>query len=141
MALRLEPATLEDIPAITELWFTVFNDPLMSHMMPNTPAVRQWFSDTNTTDMNTKPYQKYLKVIDPSTQVAGRPRIAAYAKWDLSMASERGPRFAPWHAEQPGPDCDAFFGAMEEKRQRLYGDRKNFCMCRAPCGRSKILIG
>ena len=131
MALRIEPATVEDIPEITELWFTVFNDPVMSHMMPDTLAVRQWFSDTNTIDMHTKPYQKYLKVIDPSRTEAGRPRIAAYAKWDLSMASERGPRFAPWHAEQPGPDCDAFFGAMEEKRQRLYGDRKNFCTCLA----------
>ena len=131
MALRLEPATTEDLPAIVDLWFTVFNDPVMSHMMPDTPGVRQWFSDTNRTDMLTKPYQKYLKVVDPSAEVAGRPRIVSYAKWDLSTASERGPRFAPWHAEQPGSDCDAFFGVMEENRKRLYGDRKNFCMCLA----------
>ena len=78
--------------------------------------------------MLTKPFQKYIKVVDPNTQDAGRPRLVAYAKWDLAMADERGPRFAPWHPEQPGPDCDAFFGAMEEKRKRLYGDRKNFCM-------------
>jgi hypothetical protein len=128
MALLLEPATLEDIQAITELWFTVFNDPIMSHMMPDTPGVRNWFSETNRTDMLSKPFQKYMKVVDPSVQVDGRPRVVAYAKWDLAMPEERGPRFAPWHPEQPGPDCDAFFGGMEVKRKRLYGDRKNFCM-------------
>jgi hypothetical protein len=35
---------------------------------------------------HTKPYQKYVKVVDPDTKDAqGRARIVAYAKWDLAI--------------------------------------------------------
>jgi len=37
-----------------------------------------------------KPFQKYVKVIDTeSVDEQGRPRIVAYAKWDLSMLADR----------------------------------------------------
>ncbi|KAJ6037517.1 hypothetical protein N7444_010222 [Penicillium canescens] len=92
--LVLELATVDDIPAITELWFTVFNDPGMRHLMPDTPGVRQWMTEANLNDMQQKPYQKYIKIVDPTTKDAtGQPRLAAYAKWDLSMPDQRGPRF------------------------------------------------
>ncbi|KAJ5131118.1 Acyl-CoA N-acyltransferase [Penicillium bovifimosum] len=125
--LVLQPATLEDMPAITELFYAVFTDPGMRHLFPDTPGTHQWFTATNHTDMLTKPYQKYLKVIDPSTVDAqGRARIAAYAKWDLAMADERGPRFPPWHSDMPQHDCDTFFGKLESERKRVMGDRKHY---------------
>lgn len=136
MDLRLEPATEEDIPDITELFFLVFNDPLMSEVMPNTQGVRDWFSETNRIDMATKPYQKYMKVVDPNTP-DGRPKLVAYAKWDMSMPDTRGPRFAPWDPDQPADKCDQFFGGMEEQRKKNYGDREHFCTCLTrgwPCG-------
>ncbi|KOS41871.1 hypothetical protein ACN38_g7252 [Penicillium nordicum] len=125
--LVLELATIEDLPAITELWFTVFNDPGMRRLFPDTPGTRDWFTAANRTDMLTKPYQKYLKVIDPDTKDAqGQARIAAYAKWDLAMPDERGPRFPPWHGDMPSPDCDAFFGGLEDNRRRVMGDKKHY---------------
>lgn len=129
MALRLETATLEDIPDLTELWYLVFNDPVMRKMMPDTPDVRDWFSETNRIDMIKKPYQKYLKVVDPDTTPNGRPKVVAYAKWDTSTPEERGPRFAPWHSGQPAEECDKFFGAMEVQRKKMYGKEKHFCTC------------
>ncbi|KAJ5208052.1 hypothetical protein N7449_002431 [Penicillium cf. viridicatum] len=125
--LVLELATIEDLPAITELWFTVFNDPGMRHLIPDTPGARDWFTAANRTDMLTKPYQKYLKVIDPDVKDAqGQARIVAYAKWDLAMSDERGARFPPWHGDMRGQDCDAFFGGMEKNRRRVMGDKKHY---------------
>ncbi|KGO76730.1 Acyl-CoA N-acyltransferase [Penicillium italicum] len=125
--LVLEPATVQDLPAITELWFTVFNDPGMRQLFPDTPGVRDWFTAANRTDMLTKPYQKYLKVIDPNTKDAqGQARIVAYAKWDLAMPDERGARFPPWHGDMPGQGCDAFFEGLEKERKRVMGDRKHY---------------
>ncbi|KAJ5514949.1 hypothetical protein N7463_004501 [Penicillium fimorum] len=111
--LVLEFATIEDLPAITELWFTVFSNPGMRKLFPDTPGTREWFTKANHTDMLTKPYQKYIKIIDPNTKDAqGQARIVAYAKWDLAMPEERGARFPPWHGDMPGQDCDGFFGAV-----------------------------
>ncbi|OQD80283.1 hypothetical protein PENANT_c037G07134 [Penicillium antarcticum] len=117
--LILELATPDDIPAITNLWFTVFNES-MNHLMPDTPGVRAWMTEANYHDMENKPYHKYIKIIDPTTKdVDGRPRLAAYAKWDLAMPNQRGPRFPPWHADMPAGDCDAFFGKLEDDRRRV----------------------
>ena len=126
--LVLEPATVEDLPAITDLWFTVFSDPGMRRLFPDTPGTREWFTTANHTDMLTKPYQKYIKIIDPNTTDSqGKARIVAYAKWDLAMPDERGGRFPSWHGDMPGPLCDAFFGGLESERRRVMGDRKHYC--------------
>ncbi|OQE46325.1 hypothetical protein PENCOP_c001G04652 [Penicillium coprophilum] len=125
--LVLELATLNDLPVITELWFTVFSDPGMRKLFPDTPGTREWFTEANRIDMLTKPYQKYIKIIDPNTKDAqGQARIVAYAKWDLAMPDERGARFPPWHGDMPGQDCDAFFGGLEKERKRVMGDRKHY---------------
>jgi hypothetical protein len=127
-SLILEIATLDDLPAITELWFTVFSDPGMRKLVPDTPGTREWFTEANRVDMLTKPYQKYIKIIDPNTKDAqGQARIAAYAKWDLAMLDERGPRFPPWHGDMPKQDCDTFFGGLDQERKRVMGDRKHYC--------------
>ncbi|KAI3144547.1 hypothetical protein CBS147325_5307 [Penicillium roqueforti] len=125
--LVLEPATVEDLPAITDLWFTAFNDPGMRRLFPDTPGTREWFTEANRTDMLTKPFQKYIKIIDPSTtDTQGKARIVAYAKWDLAMPDERGDRFPPWHGDMPGQVCDTFFGGLESERKRVMGDRKHY---------------
>ncbi|KAJ5594628.1 uncharacterized protein N7459_000836 [Penicillium hispanicum] len=127
-SLKLEPVTLDDVPAITELWFATFTDPDMQHLFPDTPNIRQWWDDANRQDLLNKPFQKYLKIVDPEcSDDQGRPRLAAYAKWDTAMVDERGRRFPPWHADTPASDADALFNRFESNRRRVMGDEKHYC--------------
>lgn len=127
--LVLQPATLDDIPDLTALWFETFTDPAMQHLWPDKPGIRNWWAEANRGDMTEKPYQKYVKVVDPESKDAnGRPRIVAYAKWDLAMPDERGPRFPPWHEDMNKQECENFFNAMEINRKRIFGDMKHYCM-------------
>jgi hypothetical protein len=83
-------------PDLTRLW--------------NTPLTRQWWTDANLQDIQHKPFQRYIKVVDTnSLDPKGKPRIAAYAKWDLSTPEQRGEHYPPWPPDMPG-ECDAFFG-------------------------------
>lgn len=127
--LALETLTLEDIPALTELWYAAFTDPELRRVFPDTPAVRQWLTDANQHDIIHKPFQRYIKVIDTTAlDDKGRHRIAAYAKWDTSMPEDRGTRYPPWHEEMSAALCDEFFRKEEENRKRVMGDRKHYCM-------------
>ncbi|KAE8333724.1 acyl-CoA N-acyltransferase [Aspergillus sergii] len=119
--LKLEHATLEDIPELIEVWYNAFDTPEMLAIWPNTPGVRQWWDQANRHDMLHKPREKYLKVVDTRNG-----RIAAYAKWSLETAEERGPRFPPWHSDMDPERNDAFIGSMEIGRARLVGGKKNF---------------
>lgn len=126
--LRLEMATLDDVPALTDLWFAAFTDPQMRHLWPDTPGVRKWWDDANRNDMLNKPWQRYIKIVDTeSTDPQGRERIAAFAKWDLAMPDERGRRYPPWHEDMPTHACDAFFQREESERRRIMGDQKHYC--------------
>jgi hypothetical protein len=127
--LVLELATLEDIPALTDLWYEAFTDPSARHIWPDTPGVRKWWDDANREDMINKPFQRYVKVVDPKSKDAnGRPRIVAYAKWDMAMPNERGRRFPPWHEDMHQKDCDSFVSTLEGNRKRVFGDSRNYCM-------------
>lgn len=129
-SLKLEPLTIKDNSALTDLWFAAFTDPELQRVFPNTPGVRKWLEDANAHDLLHKPFQRYMKVIDTESKDAqGRPRIAAYAKWDLSMPEERGRRYPPWHEEMPGKLCEAFFTKEEANRKRVMGATKHFCTC------------
>ncbi|KAJ5678819.1 acetyltransferase [Penicillium macrosclerotiorum] len=127
-SLQLEPLTQVDSLALTDLWFAAFTDPDLARVFPNTPGVRQWLEDANYHDITHKPFQKYIKIVDMNTMDEhGQPRIAAYAKWDLSMPEERGRRYPPWHPEMPAELCEAFFQKEEANRKRVMGDLEHFC--------------
>lgn len=128
-SLVLEPATLEDVPAITELWFAAFTQPVIGHLFPNTPGMHKWHRDWHLNDFQTKPYQKYLRVVDTNSKdEQGRPRLVAFGKWDLSMPEERGRRFPQWHADSPYQDCEDLITTLEKERKRVMGDEKHYCM-------------
>ena len=128
--LRLEVATLDDVTALTDVWFAAFTDPEIRQLWPDTPGVRKWWDDANRNDMLNRPLARYMKVIDHgSTDAQGRPRIAAFAKWDLAMPEERGRRYPPWHEDMPATVCDSFFLREERERQRVMGNRKHYCAC------------
>ncbi|KAF4973201.1 hypothetical protein FSARC_453 [Fusarium sarcochroum] len=125
--LKLEEATLEDVPVLTEVWFAAFTDPGMRRLWPDTPGVRKWWDDANRDDLLHKPFHRYVKVVDPETIDAnGRPRIAAFAKWDTSMPAERGRRYPPWAEDMPSQVCDEFFAREEEERLRVMGEQKHY---------------
>lgn len=120
-SIHMEPVTLADIPHITELWYAVFSTPEMLRLFPDTPGLRQWWSDANRHDLLHKPGQHYVKAVDDDTG-----KMVAYAKWDLAV-DQRGDRFPPWHAESDRPACDAFFGGLDKERVRLVGGRRHYC--------------
>ncbi|PWY81635.1 acyl-CoA N-acyltransferase [Aspergillus sclerotioniger CBS 115572] len=120
--LKLEFATIDDVPELTQLWYNAFS-PSMLKVWPDTPGVRQWWESANRHDMLNKPCEKYLKVVDPNNE----GRIAAYAKWSLETAEERGPRYPSWHPDMDAHHNDAFFQPLKGSRARLVGGgRRNF---------------
>ncbi|KAI8665390.1 hypothetical protein LRP88_04101 [Fusarium phalaenopsidis] len=117
-ALVLEKATLEDVPALTELWYAGFTDPGVRYLWPDTPGMRKWWDEANREDLANKTYQHYIKVIDPSSKDhQGRPRIAAFAKWDTATQEERGPRYPAWNPDMPLQAIEDFIQSLENSRQ------------------------
>lgn len=126
--LKLDLVTLEDSSALMDLWFAAFSDPGSRRLFPNTPGVRRWLEDAIYLDLLRRPFQRYLKVVDPESKGAnGQPRVAAYAKWDLSTPEERGPRYPPWHNDMPRELCEAFVSRGESNRKRVMGNQKHIC--------------
>ncbi|KAJ5086875.1 hypothetical protein NUU61_008182 [Penicillium alfredii] len=126
-SLVLSPATQEDIPAIVDVWFDAFTQPVIGKLFPDTPGMRQWFRDCHTLDMQTKPLQKYVRVVDEDAKDAqGRPRLVAFGKWDLSTPEERGRRFPLWHIDSPFQDCENLIKGLDGERKRVMGDQKHY---------------
>ncbi|KAI2787291.1 hypothetical protein POX_f07654 [Penicillium oxalicum] len=119
-SLEIQPVTADDVPAITQLWYTAFGIPLNLRMFPDTPGVRGWWNEANRQDVLSNPRRTLLKVVDPATD-----QIVAYAKWDLDP-SDSGARFPPWHAESDRETCERLFAGMEQQRKAFFGDRKHF---------------
>ncbi|KAJ6016296.1 acetyltransferase [Penicillium herquei] len=125
--LKLEPLTPEDVHAVSELWFAAFTDPSMAEVFPNTPGMGKWLENATLGDLTNKPFQKYIKIVDTeAVDSQGRPRLAAFAKWDLAMPEERGRRWPPWHEDMKGDTAEKFFQILEGNRMRVMGDQKHF---------------
>jgi hypothetical protein len=67
-SLALEPASPEDVPAMTEVWFAAFTQPVVGQLFPNTPGMHQWHRDWHLGDFQAKPFQKYLRVVDTQSK-------------------------------------------------------------------------
>jgi GNAT superfamily N-acetyltransferase len=125
--LVLEPATLDDIPAITQLWFDAFTLPMVQQLWPNTPKMHEWTATWHGNNIQ-KPNFRYLRVVDPEVKdEQGKPRIVSFAAWDMAMPEERGVRFPPWCEDSPKETCDALIAGLERERKRVMGDQKHYC--------------
>lgn len=120
--LTIQPVTLTDVPALSQLWYTAFSIPVNLRMFPDTPAIRAWWDEANRRDLLHNPFRKYLKVVDP----AAPDFVVAYAKWDLDP-SESGERFPPWHEESDQEACEHLFAILDETRKDFLGSRKHYC--------------
>lgn len=126
---KIEPLTLRDNDALTDLWFAAFSNSELQHAFPDTPGMRTWITKNNMNNLRNKPFQIFVKVVDTtSLDARGRPRLVAYAQWDLCTPEERGTRFLPWHEEMPGGQLRGMFMMLEKNRKRVMGDRKHVCM-------------
>ncbi|OQE37951.1 hypothetical protein PENCOP_c009G07109 [Penicillium coprophilum] len=125
-SLVLELATPGDVPALTEVWFAAFTQPVIGQLFPNTPGMHQWQRDRHYGDIQ-KPHYRYLRVVDTeSKDEHGRPRLVAFGKWDLAMPDERGRRFPSWHADSPYQECEDCIASLEQARKRVMGDEKHY---------------
>lgn len=126
--LLLLPATVDDIPSLIDVWYKAFSpDKDLLRLFPDTPEMRKWMADYHALDFATKPYQYYLKVVDPeATDDKGRVQVLAYAKWDTAMRNVRGARFPPWAAETPSEECTAVFDMLDANRDRVMGEAKHY---------------
>ncbi|KAL2110471.1 hypothetical protein VUR80DRAFT_1147 [Thermomyces stellatus] len=80
----------------------------MRTLWPGTPGVRKWWADSIRDDLLNKPFHSYIKIVDTeSADAHGKPRLVAYAKWDMSTIEERGAR-------------------LNSERWRVMGDRKRY---------------
>lgn len=118
----MQPVTLNDVPALSQLWYTAFSIPVNLRMFPDTPGVRAWWDEGNRRDLLHNPLRKLFKVVDPT-----KPDfVIAYAKWDLDP-SQSGERFPPWHEESDHETCERLFTGLAEERKGFFGDRKHYC--------------
>lgn len=77
----------------------------MRTLWPGTPGVRKWWADSIRDDLLNKPFHSYIKIVDTeSADAHGKPRLVAYAKWDMSTIEERGARYHLWHPDMPAKD-------------------------------------
>ena len=126
--MKLDLATAKDLREITEVWYTCFPEPFIRQMFPYTPAVIQWWVQTNGFDMANKPYIKFLVVRDVSPE--GKRKIVGYAKWwvpieESSFTVEE--RFPKWSADSDVALCELFFGQLAKERNELMGDKQYYC--------------
>lgn len=130
--LVLEMATAEDVPAITDIWFASFTQPVIGQLFPDTPSMREWNHSWHSGNIH-KPNFRYLRVVDTeSKDEEGKPRIVAFAGWDLSTSEERGRRFPPWSPDSPHEACDGLIDGLDKERERVMGDVRHYCEDGAP---------
>lgn len=126
--LKLHPVGVEDCSALADIWFAAFSDPASRALFPDTPGVRQWLESAISYDLLQRPFQRYVKIVDSDTTTNNGHRVAAYAKWDISTAEERGPRYPAWHADMPAEQCEAFVMRGDSNRKRVMGEQKHICI-------------
>lgn len=121
--LTIQAVALEDIPALSQLWYTAFSIPVNLRMFPDTPGIREWWDKANRHDLLHNPYRKYFEIVDP-----GMPDfLVGYAKWDLDPSAS-GEKFPPWHEDSDQEACEHLFSIVSENRKDFFGDRKHYCM-------------
>ncbi|KAL4902697.1 acyl-CoA N-acyltransferase [Aspergillus multicolor] len=130
ITLKLFPVTTPDIHSLITIWFAAFSgDPTLRRLFPDTAGVRAWLTAANQHDLSHKPFQKYVKVVDPDavdSEGKTHERIVAYAKWDTSSPEHRGSRYPPWHEDIPALECEEFFQREETERERVMGKTKHY---------------
>lgn len=140
MPLEIHPATPDDAPRLSEIFFTAFTDPFSQRMFPpSTPEVHEWWTAKFIEDCtNPSSGDILLKVVDRD-DASGQEVIAAFAIWNVPPADDPSavnsiqldlPKFP--ESSDRGL-CEQFFGRMTELRERFVGGRRHYCMFHMHC--------
>ncbi|EMC95807.1 hypothetical protein BAUCODRAFT_24807 [Baudoinia panamericana UAMH 10762] len=120
---RIRGAEVEDVPAMTDVFFHSFNAPFWRYFIADNPVNRKWWDDSWTMGIQ-NPTDRSFVVEDTDKS----NRIVAFSRWMIPQADGKLDRLWP---ELPGEwdqgVAGAFFGGMEENRVELMGKRPHWC--------------
>ena len=122
---KIAKASEEDAPSIATCWFDAFlntthpQKAFYEHMLPNTPNVHRFFSDSIAEQMRREHSSVFLKALGPDGQLVG------FAIWTAPGVGEL--YWADYAEESDAMLCDALFGAMAQHRGKLMGKRRHWC--------------
>ncbi|KAI9736230.1 MAG: hypothetical protein M1834_001116 [Cirrosporium novae-zelandiae] len=116
MPLELLPASLEDVPILTSIYFSAFQDALALALFPRTEGVRLWWESHLDEEMRNEPEARFLKVIDLNTK-----EIIAFAKWVLPSQETRADETPSWPEDSNNELCNEFFGNLAKAHADIMG--------------------
>lgn len=124
---HIRPATKEDVPGLTDVFFHSFNAPFWQYFMPDNANNRKWWSEGWTISLE-NPTDRNFVVED--TQANNR--IVAFSRWIVPQDDGNKERKWPDSPMEPQDEehqevGGAFFGGMEENRAELMGNRPHWC--------------
>ena len=129
---RIVEATQADAPAMATCWFDAFlkvehpQARFYGQMFPRTSSVHKFFESSLSQQMTREKNAVFLKALDTHPT---EDELVGFVKWTPPGNPESF--WEDYSADQDGPLCDAFFGAMAENRSRLMGGRPHWCkLCR-----------
>ncbi|KAK2589774.1 hypothetical protein QQS21_012545 [Conoideocrella luteorostrata] len=130
MDLKLEDATVEDIPGIVDVYLAAFTDRFTAHLFPDRTDLPRWLADDYKKDMTTNHLTRFYKVTDVSVG-----KIVAFAQWEIpdrqavpagTAIKAKGKK--DWPEGANAEFCDWFFGTLAKKRREIMGDTPFFLL-------------
>ncbi|KAM3079451.1 hypothetical protein ACMFMG_005882 [Clarireedia jacksonii] len=124
----VRPATVDDVPAMVDVWFHAFNSPKRFQYFPNTPACGAWIGEGLSRGIREKSYPTHVVVVkdDP---VAKKKTVVAFARYVIHEGGSHVPGWRERWVENmvPGMDADfvgpGFFERMEKQHAVAVGHR------------------
>ncbi|PQE25454.1 Acyl- N-acyltransferase protein [Rutstroemia sp. NJR-2017a BBW] len=76
----VRPATVDDVPAMVDVWYHAFNSPKTFLQFPNTPAGGAWIAEGLSRGIREKPYPTHVVVVkdDPAAKTKTVVALARY---------------------------------------------------------------
>lgn len=124
MSLKLRPATLSDVMALAEVYFSAFSkDPISILVFPRGPSSLKFWTDMLTEEL-TDPTTHYLCIYDSSLPSAP---IISFGKWNSPAAPLQEMSSLPtWPDDSDTELANHFFGTLFKKHVEIMGDRKHW---------------
>ena len=121
---QIRPATKDDVPAMTDVFFHSFNAPFWQYFIPDTPYMRRWWDEAWTIGLD-NPTDRTFVAVD----TANSDKVIGFSRWmapqDDGNQERKWPDMAPedqWDMEIVG----RFFGGMDENRKELMGTKPHW---------------